>query len=160
MTILMDIVQGILGNGIGLLRDWLDARRKTAQAQLETTLAIQKAKVESVTRITEGRALHEIQWESLMAEGSKDSWKDEWFTIVLSLPFLLSMVGLSSWADRAFEAMTKAPMWYTYAFLVAVGASFGVRIWNKIPGFGDDSNNKPATQNVVEAFKALGGKEN
>ena len=134
LGIFADVVNGILGNGIGMLRDWLEGRRKQSQAELETRLAIEKAKVESASRITEGNALHEIRWEEIMAEGSKESWKDEWFTIVLSLPFILAMVGLSDWADLAFEAMQRAPGWYTTAFLVAVGASFGVRVWERYTG--------------------------
>jgi hypothetical protein len=135
MTFLFDIVNGILGNGIGILRDYLEGKRKAAQAELDTKLSIEKAKQEVAGHIQEGEALHNIRWEEIQAEGSKDSWKDEWFTVVLSLPFLLSMFGLSSWADRAFEAMRKAPDWYTMAFLVAVGASFGVRIWDNFkPG--------------------------
>ncbi len=139
MTILLDLINGIFGNGIGLLRDWLESRRKVAQAELETKLAIEKAKVESTIRLTEGKELHEIEWENVMAAASATSWKDEWFTIILSLPFLLAMFGLSAWADRAFDAMAKAPSWYTMAFLVAVGASFGVRIWDKLP-FGTGKN--------------------
>lgn len=131
LGLIADAVNGILGNGIGIFRDWLASKRKLAEAELETKLAIERAKVESAARVTEGKALHEIKWSEIMAEGSKESWKDEWFAIILSLPFLLSMFGLSSWADRAFEAMAKAPEWYTISFLVAVGASFGVRIWER-----------------------------
>lgn len=130
-SLLGDVVNGLLGNLVGIGRDWLASKRKIAEAEIETQLAIEKAKVESLSRISEGQALHEIKWEELQAKASESSWKDEWFTIVLSLPFLLSMVGLSAWADRAFEAMEKAPDWYTTAFLVAVGASFGVRIWER-----------------------------
>ena len=127
-----DIVNGLLGNLIGIGRDYLEGKRKAAQAELDTRLAIEKTKVESLSKITEGKALHEINWETVQAKAGETSWKDEWFTVVLSLPFLLSMFGLADWADRAFDAMTKAPDWYTTAFLVAVGASFGVRLWERV----------------------------
>lgn len=139
-SLIMDAVQGILGNGLGMLRDHLEGKRKAKQAELETKLAIEKAKVESAARITEGQALHEIRWSEIMAEGSKHSWKDEWFAIILSLPFLLSMFGLSEWADRAFAAMAKAPDWYTLSFMVAVGSSFGVRIWQRFKKNGNGKN--------------------
>lgn len=142
-TIVLDMVNGIFGNLIGIGRDWLASKRKIAEAETETKLAIEKTKIESLTKITEEKALHEINWEMIQAKASESSWKDEWFTIVLSAPFLLAMVGLSSWADRAFEAMEKAPDWYTYSFMVAVGASFGVRIWDKINFF---KNGKSTTE--------------
>jgi hypothetical protein len=51
-------------------------------------------------------------WERIMAEGAKSSWKDEWFVIVLSIPLILAFIpGAEGWVDRGFEQLSKAPDW-------------------------------------------------
>ena len=35
------------------------------------------------------RATSEADWEKIMAEGSQSSWKDEWLTILFSIPLVL-----------------------------------------------------------------------
>ena len=67
-------------------------------------------------------------WERIMAEGAKSSWKDEWFVIVLSIPLVLAFIpGAEGWVDRGFEQLSKAPDWYFYSLGIAISASFGVR---------------------------------
>ena len=63
-----------------------------------------------------------------MAEGSKSSWKDEWFVIILSIPLILCWIpGAEGWVDRGFEQLSKAPDWYFYSLGIAISASFGIR---------------------------------
>ena len=123
---------GFVSNGLGILSDHLEQKRAIKRAETEGRIAIERIKVAAAEERKTAGDLHDIKWESTMAEASKGSWKDEWFAVILSLPFLLSMFGFSDMADSAFEAMSKAPEWYTAAFLVAVGASFGVRLWKTV----------------------------
>ena len=78
-------------------------------------------------------------WEQLMASASATSWKDEWFTLLLSAPVVALMWGISmndvEILDRigiAFGELTMLPDWYQYLLFMAVSASFGIRGADKL----------------------------
>ena len=59
---------------------------------------------------------------------AENSWKDEWFVILLSIPAVMAFIpGLSIYVGLGFDELAKAPDWYLGAFGIAVAASFGVR---------------------------------
>ena len=77
---------------------------------------------------------NDADWETKMADASKDSWKDEFWTIVLAVPIF--MVGYAIAAndvtviDRvsaAFIALEELPEWYQYLLFIAISSSFGIR---------------------------------
>ena len=78
-------------------------------------------------------------WEQLMASASATSWKDEWFTLLLSAPVVALMWGISmndvEILDRigiAFGELNMLPDWYQYLLFMAVSASFGLRGADKL----------------------------
>ena len=78
-------------------------------------------------------------WEQLMASASATSWKDEWFTLLLSAPVVALMWGISmndvEILDRigiAFGELNMLPDWYQYLLFMAVSASFGIRCADKL----------------------------
>mgnify|MGYP001075071842 CR=1 FL=1 len=82
---------------------------------------------------------NDADWESKMADASSNSWKDEFWTIVLSIPVF--MVGYAiaandvSVIDRVstgFEALEKLPEWYQYLLFIAISSSFGIRGASKL----------------------------
>lgn len=82
---------------------------------------------------------NDADWESKMAEASKDSWKDEYFTIALSAPivFIGYAVGVNdpTIIDRVkdgFAALGELPEWYQYLLFIAVSSSFGIKGADKI----------------------------
>jgi hypothetical protein len=99
-------------------------------------------------RAEEKNAIHEAKmevikntasWEQLMASASATSWKDEWFTLLLSAPVVALMWGISmndvEILDRigiAFGELNMLPDWYQYLLFMAVSASFGIRGADKL----------------------------
>ena len=82
---------------------------------------------------------NDADWESKMAEASNNSWKDEFWTIVLAVP--LFCLGYSVVADDAsivdrvrysFDVLSTLPDWYQYLLFLAVSASFGIRGADKL----------------------------
>jgi len=78
-------------------------------------------------------------WEQLMASASATSWKDEWFTLLLSAPVVALMWGIGmndvEILERigiAFEELNRLPDWYQYLLFMAVSASFGIRGADKL----------------------------
>ena len=71
-----------------------------------------------------------------MAQGSQNSWKDEWLVGLFSIPLILSFCG--EWGRtivaEGFAALETMPNWYQYTLGVIVAASFGVRSATKFFG--------------------------
>ena len=118
------MLQALIGPITELAGGWHKGKAdaQAAAAQLKLTGAEAKAKImlSKETSIAD--------WERIMAEGSKSSWKDEWFVIILSIPLILCWIpGAEGWVDRGFEQLNKAPDWYFYSLGIAISASFGIR---------------------------------
>ena len=82
---------------------------------------------------------NDADWETKMADASGQSWKDEFWTIVLAIPIFMVgytiVVGDMTVIDRvkqAFSALNELPEWYQYLLFVAVTASFGIRGADKL----------------------------
>lgn len=68
------------------------------------------------------------------ADGMATSLKDEFLTIVLTIPLIVIFYA-AIWGDpamiaqvkEAFEAMTSLPDWYQWCFMGCVAATFGLR---------------------------------
>lgn len=108
----------------GLATDYFKGKREESAAAHEA-----KLKVLSNTQL----------WESKMAEATNHSWKDEWFTVLLSAPVVAIMYGVIMDSEEvikrvglAFEQLDSLPEWYQYLLFVAVFASFGIRGADKI----------------------------
>jgi len=86
---------------------------------------VSKAKHESLLRKINADA----DWEDTMAKASADSWKDEFWTVILSIPLILVFFPQSRpWIEEGFQALqSSVPDWYLYALSVAIGAAFGVK---------------------------------
>lgn len=67
-------------------------------------------------------------WDEIQAQNSGTSWKDEWFTILLSIPLIGAFYPPALPAVQAgFAALNAMPEFYQYMLFLAVGASFGYR---------------------------------
>ena len=79
---------------------------------------------------------NDADWESKMADASAHSWKDEWLTILFSIPLILSFCG--EWGreivSNGFQALEAMPQYYQYTLGVIVSASFGTRAATKFFG--------------------------
>ena len=98
--------------------------RKTAK--LDGDLAIARAVTDArVEKVKTGQAA-DIAWEVTSLD--KSGWKDEYWTIVLSIPMIMCFVpGFVEYVVRGFEALQKTPEWYRYAIGIAISSAFGVK---------------------------------
>lgn len=114
----------ILGGLIGLGQTWLESRAKKQLAKAEAEAEVMKQASKDVS-----------EWEQLMAKGSMTSWKDEYWTIVLSIPVVMCFVpSTQDIVFNGFAALAKTPEWFQYLLYAAVLASFGLRGIQKFRG--------------------------
>ena len=120
----MNILSSIIGPIAGLAKGYLSNKAEEKQAVHQRKLSVIE---------------NDANWESKMADASKDSWKDEFWTIVLAAPVF--MIGYSIAMDdpaiiirvgESFAVLGTLPEWYQYLLFIAISSSFGIRGVGKI----------------------------
>ena len=116
--------QALISPVANLVGGYLNNKHEQAQAKHQAKLQVIQ---------------NDADWESKMAEASNNSWKDEFWTIVLAVP--LFCLGYSVVANDAsivdrvrysFDVLSTLPDWYQYLLFLAVSASFGIRGADKL----------------------------
>ena len=78
----------------------------------------------------------EIDWDIEAMKGTQNSWKDEWITLLFSIPLILAFCG--DWGNDivqlGFAALETMPAWYQYSLGGIVSASIGIRSVTKFFG--------------------------
>jgi len=98
------------------------------QTYLQGRNAKIRAKAEAEATVIMTAAQSHADWERIMAINSGQSWKDEWLTLLFSIPMILCFFpGLVDDVQAGFEALEQMPAWYQYTLSIIVAGSFGVR---------------------------------
>ena len=120
------MLQMLLGPALELGKDFI-------KGKAEEKKAIQERKLNAIQ--------NDAYWESKMADATKGSWKDEWFSLILSAPLIAVAWSVATGNDEiitrmneAFAALNALPEWYQYLLFIAVSASFGLKSADKIMG--------------------------
>jgi hypothetical protein len=118
------MLQALIGPIASLAGTWLTGRTETKAA--ETRVKVARADAEA--QIMVSAATSTADWERIMAQGSQSSFRDEWFSGVLSIPLILCFIpGMEDVVAHGFEQLSKAPEWYFYCLGTAILSSFGVK---------------------------------
>ena len=115
-------IKGLVAPATEIIKGW-QARKA---AKLESDLAINTARTASIVHRLETKQQGDIAWENLSIDRS--GWKDEYFTIVLSLPAILCFIpGMVEHVSAGFNALIGCPDWYQWMLGIAVGSAFGYK---------------------------------
>ena len=107
-----------------LAGSWLDAKatKQAAEAKLRLTEAESKAK------ILLSKETSTADWERIMAQGTQNSLKDEFVTVIVMIPVILCFIpGLEQTVKNGFDRLSELPAWYTNLVLVVCLAAVGIR---------------------------------
>lgn len=94
-----------------------------------------KAKHEAKMKVIQ----NDGDWENKAIDASANSWKDEFWTLVLSVPIF--MIGYSivvgdpkivNRVEQGFVALSGLPEWYQYLLFIAISSSFGIKGVSKL----------------------------
>jgi len=103
-----------------------------ASTYLDGKVAVQKANAEIKVK----QATGEIDWDIEAIKATQNSWKDEWITLLFSIPLILAFCG--DWGNQivqaGFTALETMPTWYQYSLGGIVSASIGMRSVSKFFG--------------------------
>tara|TARA_E500000081_G_scaffold2235_1_gene2398 strand:- start:3397 stop:3777 length:381 start_codon:yes stop_codon:yes gene_type:complete len=122
---------GLLKPFLGLATDIVGGIVETKKAKAKQKLV----KIEAETQVIQQQIKGEIDWDVEAIKGSKESWKDEYLTILFSIPLLLCFFPFTvEYVERGFAALAMTPDWYKYTLGVIVSASFGIKGASKFIG--------------------------
>jgi len=101
-----------------------------ATSYLDGKTAIQKANAEIKLK----QATGEMDWEQSAIDASRDSWKDELWTIVFVLILAANFIpSLQDTMAQGFANLETTPLWVQWGMYASIAASFGIRT---VKGFG------------------------
>jgi hypothetical protein len=116
----------LLGPALELGKDFL-------KGKAEEKKAIQQRKINAIQ--------NDADWEAKMADATANSWKDEFWSIILALPIAaiaysiaVDDVSIIARVEQGFEVLNNLPEWYQYLLFIAVSASFGLKSADKLMG--------------------------
>ena len=103
------LVQSVFGLG----KSWLDNKKEKQQAKHEKDITVIK---------------NSANWEEQQASNANHSWKDEWFTIVLSVPLIGAFIPeIVPFIEEGFRVLGSMPDYYKGFLGAAMAASFGIK---------------------------------
>ena len=118
------MLQMLLGPALELGKDFL-------KGKAEEKKAIQERKINAIQ--------NDADWEAKMADATANSWKDEFWSIILALPIAavaysvaIDDVSIIERVKSGFAVLNDLPEWYQYLLFIAVSASFGLKSADKL----------------------------
>ena len=117
------MIQMLIAPIAEVAKTWIGGKVEASRAKSEANLEITKAKAEIAKKVAAG----ELEWNQAMAEASDKSWKDEWLTILVSIPLILAFTGQEEIVMKGFAALEQMPDFYKTAVGVVFAASFGIQ---------------------------------
>lgn len=116
----------LLGPAVDLAKDFI-------KGKADEKKAIQERKINMIQ--------NDADWENKMADATSNSWKDEFWSIILALPIMavvysvaMDDVSIIERVNEGFAALNQLPEWYQYLLFIAVSASFGLKSADKLMG--------------------------
>ena len=116
-----------------LLGPALELGKEFIKGKADEKKAIQERKINAIQ--------NDADWENKMADATSNSWKDEFWSIILALPIIavvysvaMDDVSIIARVNEGFEALNQLPDWYQYLLFIAVSASFGLKSADKLMG--------------------------
>lgn len=109
--------QALIGPIVNLAGGYLKNKAEEKQA-------VHERKLEAIK--------HKANWDNIQASNSGTSFKDEWFTLLFSVPLVMAFVPEAVHiVEDGFKVLESMPDWYKAFLGAAVAASFGIRTLSK-----------------------------
>lgn len=146
---MIKILGKVIGSVFGIGKDFTEIRKAKKLAEAEASIIKIKSKArlqEAKAELAMKRAEHAANWEITQAEQAATSWKDEFLTVLLFTPVLLTfttiiiaavpgteaiVLRMQETTNQSWDQLNAAPEWYRYLLFAAASAVFGLRLTDK-----------------------------
>jgi len=126
------IIGGLIKTAGGLFSSWQERKLVKAKGKIDLERAIADGQIKRVQTAIDNNQ----QIDLIATKGMMHSWKDEWFTILLSIPVIMAFIPvpeIQALVATGFQILKDdTPEWYQYCFIGAIVASFGIRSFGGI----------------------------
>ena len=120
----------LIGGALELGKTWLEGRVERSKAKTEAAASVTRAKGQAEAKVMISSAETEDKWTLIQARNAQSSWKDEAILLVLLGIIVANFVpGMQPYLQTGWDNLSRAPEWFAWSFMAAVGASFGVKGW-------------------------------
>jgi hypothetical protein len=123
------VISSLLSGGFNLLVNYLQNKQELQKVEAQAAIAIRTAEVNAQITRTERAAQADEETDAELTRQMEHSWKDEYWTFLLSAPLVLCFLG--DWGVKVvidgFNALDVMPEWYKIGVGLAIGTSFGLR---------------------------------
>lgn len=120
----MNILSSLISPIAGVVTSHLKNKAEEAQAKHQAKLSVIQ---------------NDANWEQTMADATKNSWKDEFWTLVLAIPIFCVGYAIAmndpkilDRVEHGFHALSTLPEWYQYLLFICISSSFGIRGVSKL----------------------------
>lgn len=121
-------VLGLIFKADGPVSEWVRRKQEIERAKVDATVQ------EIVTKgeLAAYRLKAEVEWDLKWADAAATSWKDEWLTILWSIPLVLLFIpGLNGYVMEGFERLKyfheDAGYFYMAGWAIIFAATFGMK---------------------------------
>ncbi len=74
-------------------------------------------------------------WEKMAAQGAANSWKDEYWTLILSVPLVLCFFPqFQGYVDQGFQELETVPVWYQWSIMASISFAFARKAMPDLKG--------------------------
>ncbi len=145
----MGILDKILAGPLDVAAKYFTRRMEIKAEDRQQERAIKKALTErQIDLISQGLAA-DMQWESLMADQARSSYKDEWVLFLLSVPAIgVFIPRIQEHIMVGFSYLEKCPKWYQLLLVTVFLATYGIRYWRRSQFDTEVSPSTPSPKNT------------
>ena len=114
----------LIGPLVNLASSFVKGKQEQSKVKQEAKLVEVKADAEIKRKVANG----EMEWNNTMAKASSNSWKDEWFVVLLSIPLIGAFIpSFVPYIKEGFIVLDEMPVYYRQFLAAAIAASFGIK---------------------------------
>nr|DAQ89811.1 MAG TPA: holin [Caudoviricetes sp.] len=123
--------KGVIGSIFDGLNKYLENKRILKDTEMTARIKLMKASTEAKVQLMKAGLAADFAWENTAQ--AQSGWKDEWWTVVFTIPFVLSFYPPTAQVIHdGFMAISAMPDWYMGLSSVVIGSAFGIRSIAKI----------------------------
>ena len=121
------LLKPLLGVAGDVVKGVVETKKEKAEQKV--------TKIKAETELLNKKIKGEIAYDLEAIKGSKDSWKDEAWTILFIIIIAMCFIPpLQPYTERGFDALSRTPQWFQFAMYGAIASSFGLRGMGKVLG--------------------------
>ena len=126
------ILTALLSKALPAAADFFMAKEQLKQEVKLEELRGKRAWERAMTQRAEASEGRDPEWELARLADSRNSWKDDWVLILLSIPLILVFIpSAQEYVLNGFGVLAQTPEWYQWMIGVIFTAIYGVRIWRR-----------------------------